>query len=55
MSLTRRSENLWEFRDTCNVYVLKSGAECLLIDTGSGAIMPGAIGAAARLAIAETR
>lgn len=39
MPLIRRSENLWEFRDTCNVYVLKSGAECLLIDTGSGAIM----------------
>ncbi|WFU14921.1 MBL fold metallo-hydrolase [Bradyrhizobium sp. CB3481] len=39
MSLIQRSENLWEFRDTCNVYVLKSGMECLLIDTGSGAIM----------------
>lgn len=40
MSLIQRSENLWEFRDTCNVYALKSGTECLLIDTGSGAIMP---------------
>ncbi|MFK4654189.1 glyoxylase-like metal-dependent hydrolase (beta-lactamase superfamily II) [Bradyrhizobium japonicum] len=39
MSLIRRSASLWEFRDTCNVYVLKSGAECLLIDTGAGAIM----------------
>ncbi|WP_368508655.1 MBL fold metallo-hydrolase [Bradyrhizobium lupini] len=39
MSLIRRSENVWEFQDTCNVYVLKSGAECLLIDTGSGAVM----------------
>ncbi|WP_028351672.1 MBL fold metallo-hydrolase [Bradyrhizobium murdochi] len=39
MSLIQRSENLWEFQDTCNVYVLKSGAECLLIDTGSGAII----------------
>ncbi|ANW03022.1 MBL fold metallo-hydrolase [Bradyrhizobium icense] len=39
MSLIRRSENLWEYRDTCNVYVLKSGTECLLIDTGSGAVM----------------
>ncbi|MHC1950805.1 MBL fold metallo-hydrolase, partial [Bradyrhizobium sp. UFLA06-06] len=40
MHLIQRSKNLWEFRDTCNVYVLKSGTECLLIDTGSGAIMP---------------
>ncbi|WP_407175676.1 MBL fold metallo-hydrolase [Bradyrhizobium sp. STM 3562] len=39
MSLIQRSEHLWQFQDTCNVYVLKSGAECLLIDTGSGAIM----------------
>lgn len=39
MSLIQRSKNLWEFRDTCNVYVLKSGTKCLLIDTGSGAIM----------------
>lgn len=39
MTLIQRSENLWEFRDTCNVYVLKSGAECLLIDAGSGAVM----------------
>lgn len=39
MSLIQRSENLWQFRDTCNVYVLRSGTECLLIDTGSGAIM----------------
>ena len=40
MSLIRHSENLWEFRDTCNVYVLKSGTDCLLIDTGSGTLMP---------------
>ncbi|MBK3660994.1 MBL fold metallo-hydrolase [Bradyrhizobium diazoefficiens] len=39
MSLIKHSENLFEFRDTCNVYILKSGAECLLIDTGSGAVM----------------
>ncbi|WP_316399341.1 MBL fold metallo-hydrolase [Bradyrhizobium sp. 33ap4] len=39
MALVQRSENLWEFRDTCNVYVLTSGEECLLIDTGSGAVM----------------
>ncbi|MCK1615982.1 MBL fold metallo-hydrolase [Bradyrhizobium sp. 159] len=40
MPLIQRSENLWEFPDTCNVYVLKSGTECLLIDAGSGAVMP---------------
>lgn len=39
MSLIQHSENLWMFRDSCNVYVLKSGTKCLLIDTGSGAIM----------------
>ncbi|MER9597291.1 MBL fold metallo-hydrolase [Mesorhizobium sp. M0244] len=39
MSLVQLSENLWRFRDTCNVYVLKSGSECLLIDTGSGAVL----------------
>ncbi|TIL81470.1 MAG: MBL fold metallo-hydrolase [Mesorhizobium sp.] len=39
MSLIQHSENLWEFRDTCNVYILKSGAECLLIDSGSGAVL----------------
>lgn len=39
MSLIKHSENLFEFRDTCNVYILKSGADCLLIDTGSGAVM----------------
>ncbi|MER8950408.1 MBL fold metallo-hydrolase [Mesorhizobium sp. M0809] len=39
MSLTQLSEHLWEFRDTCNVYVLKSGDDCLLIDTGSGAVL----------------
>lgn len=39
MSLIQHSENLWEFRDSCNVFVLKSGTDCLLIDTGSGAIV----------------
>ncbi|PAQ08909.1 MBL fold metallo-hydrolase [Mesorhizobium temperatum] len=39
MSLTQLSEHLWAFRDTCNVYILKSGAECLLIDAGSGAVL----------------
>lgn len=46
MSLIQHSENLWELRDTCNVYILKSGVDCLLIDSGSGAVMEqlGAIG-----------
>ncbi|OSI83101.1 MBL fold metallo-hydrolase, partial [Bradyrhizobium canariense] len=39
MSLIKHSKNLFEFRDTCNVYVLKSGTECLLIDSGSGAVL----------------
>ena len=33
------STNLWLFEDTCNVYVVKSGARALLIDFGSGAIL----------------
>ncbi|MGY4334739.1 glyoxylase-like metal-dependent hydrolase (beta-lactamase superfamily II) [Bradyrhizobium sp. LB7.2] len=39
MTLIQRSANLWEFQDSCNVYILKSGTECLLIDAGSGAVM----------------
>lgn len=39
MNLIRLSERLWAFRDTCNVYAVTSGSECLLIDTGSGGIM----------------
>jgi glyoxylase-like metal-dependent hydrolase (beta-lactamase superfamily II) len=32
----RLSENLWVFEDTCNVYIVRNGAECVLIDFGSG-------------------
>ncbi|BAV52869.1 Uncharacterized protein MLTONO_p0399 (plasmid) [Mesorhizobium loti] len=39
MSLVRLSENLWAFQDTCTVYILKSGVECLLIDAGSGSVL----------------
>lgn len=39
MALIQHSESLWQFQDSCNVYVLKRGADCLLIDTGSGAVM----------------
>ncbi|KUM26659.1 hypothetical protein AU467_20185 [Mesorhizobium loti] len=40
MGLIQQSENLWLFPDTCNVYVIKSDTECLLIDSGSGAVLP---------------
>lgn len=33
------SPNLWLYEDTCNVYVLKAGNRCLLVDFGSGAIL----------------
>jgi len=33
------SENLYLFEDTCNVYVIKDGASCVLIDFGSGKIL----------------
>ncbi len=35
----RITENLYVFEDTCQVYVVKSGAECVLIDFGSGKIL----------------
>ncbi|MCS7024675.1 MAG: MBL fold metallo-hydrolase [Bryobacteraceae bacterium] len=34
----RLSENLWLFADTCNVYVIRQGSRCVLIDLGSGKI-----------------
>jgi glyoxylase-like metal-dependent hydrolase (beta-lactamase superfamily II) len=37
--LVRLTEHLWWFRDTCNVYVLRSGDAALLIDAGSGAVL----------------
>jgi glyoxylase-like metal-dependent hydrolase (beta-lactamase superfamily II) len=37
--LTRISDNLYVFRDTCNVYVLKDGHRALLIDFGTGQIL----------------
>jgi glyoxylase-like metal-dependent hydrolase (beta-lactamase superfamily II) len=33
------SDNLFLFEDTCNVYVVRDGSECLLIDFGSGKIL----------------
>src|SRR6516165_5988540 len=37
--LTRLSEHLYRFDDTCNVYLLTDGAAGLLIDAGSGAVL----------------
>ncbi|HBY62567.1 MAG TPA: hypothetical protein DEH78_22325 [Solibacterales bacterium] len=40
------SENLYVFEDTCNVYVVRDGTRCVLIDFGSGKILDhlGALG-----------
>jgi glyoxylase-like metal-dependent hydrolase (beta-lactamase superfamily II) len=35
----RISENLFRFDDTCNVYVVRNGTRCVLIDFGSGKIL----------------
>lgn len=35
----RLSENLFRFEDTCQVYVIKDGSRCVLIDFGSGKIL----------------
>src|SRR5262249_43954396 len=37
--LTRLSEHLYRFADTCNVYLLTDGDAGLLIDAGSGAVL----------------
>ncbi len=37
--LTRLSPNLYWFRDTCNVYLLKDGEHGLLVDLGSGEVL----------------
>ncbi|MEK7408420.1 MAG: MBL fold metallo-hydrolase, partial [Acidobacteriota bacterium] len=33
------TENLYVFEDTCNVYLIRDGASCVLIDFGSGKIL----------------
>lgn len=38
-ALNRLSEHLYQFADTCNVYVLVDGDVALLIDAGSGAVL----------------
>lgn len=37
--LQRLSDNVWLFEDTANVYVVRSGASCVLVDFGSGAVL----------------
>lgn len=37
--LIRLSEHLYQFTDTCNVYVIIDGEAALLIDAGSGAVL----------------
>ena len=36
--LTRLSEHLYRFADTCNIYIIVDSNEALLIDAGSGAV-----------------
>ncbi len=33
------TENLFLFEDTCNVYVVRDGGSCILIDLGSGQVL----------------
>ena len=36
--MTRLSEHLYRFTDTCNIYIIVDSGRALLIDTGSGAV-----------------
>ena len=36
---TKLSEHLYQFRDTCNVYVIVEGTNALVIDSGSGEVL----------------
>ena len=38
-ALRKLSDNLFLFEDTCNVYVIRDGSSCVLIDFGSGAVL----------------
>lgn len=35
----RLSENLYRFSDTCNVFIVRDGSRCVLIDFGSGRVL----------------
>lgn len=37
--MKKLSENLFQFADTCHVYVIKDGSEAICIDFGSGAVL----------------
>ncbi|MGE5139493.1 MAG: MBL fold metallo-hydrolase [Rudaea sp.] len=37
--LSRLSENLFRFTDTCQVYVIRSGREAVLVDFGAGDVL----------------
>src|SRR5438132_9086115 len=37
--LTQLSDHLYQFTDTCNVYLTRDGRDGLLIDAGSGVIL----------------
>ena len=37
--LQQISANLWKFEDTCQVYVIRDGTSCVLIDFGSGKVL----------------
>ncbi len=39
MELQRISDSIYLFEDTCNVYVVKRGNRCLMVDFGSGKIL----------------
>jgi glyoxylase-like metal-dependent hydrolase (beta-lactamase superfamily II) len=38
-TLTKLSDNLYLFPDTCNVYIVRDGSSCVLIDFGSGKVL----------------
>jgi glyoxylase-like metal-dependent hydrolase (beta-lactamase superfamily II) len=39
LTMEQITENLYLYRDTCNVYVIRSGHDAVLIDFGSGAVL----------------
>jgi glyoxylase-like metal-dependent hydrolase (beta-lactamase superfamily II) len=38
-ALRKITDNLFVFEDTCNVYVVRDGSRCILVDFGSGGIL----------------
>jgi glyoxylase-like metal-dependent hydrolase (beta-lactamase superfamily II) len=33
------NDHLYQYEDTCNVYVIKNGSDAVLIDFGTGAVL----------------